>query len=280
MSLQGYIAITRPLNAVVSGLAAALGYLIATGTLIPATLILIPIVILITAAGNVINDYFDADIDAINRPRRPIPSGEVTRTSARSYAIILFLAGVLLSLFTNPLCIAIAIFNSLLLIAYAGRLKRVPVSGNIAVSCLAASIFLFGGAFAGIGGLVRNLPLGTITFFAMMARELLKDAEDVKGDAAGGARTLPMNIGIRSTGRIAFSCGVIAICVSLLPGLWWGSIYVAGIGFVDLFILAGISRVLPCETPACVTASRATTMLKAGMFASLIVFALAAVFMK
>jgi geranylgeranylglycerol-phosphate geranylgeranyltransferase len=280
MTFQGYIAITRPVNAVVSGLAAALGYLIATGTLVPAVLLLIPIVALVTAAGNVINDYYDADIDAINRPQRPIPSSAVTRSFARTYAIVLFFTGILLSLFTNLLCIAIVVFNSLLLVAYAGRLKRVPVSGNIAVSCLAASIFLFGGAFAGTGGLIRNLPLATITFFAMMARELLKDAEDVKGDAAGGARTLPMKIGIRGTSRIAFSCGVFAICISLVPTIWWGNRYLVGIGLVDLFILAAVARSLSCETPACVTASRATSMLKAGMFASLVVFALAAVFLK
>ena len=280
MTFHGYLAITRPVNAVVSGLAAALGYLIATGTLVPAALILIPIVILITAAGNVINDYYDADIDAINRPQRPIPSGAVTRSSARSYAITLFLAGILLSLFTNPVCSAITVFNSLLLIAYAGNLKRVPVYGNIAVSYLAASIFLFGGAFAGTEGLARNLPLAAITFFAMMARELLKDAEDIEGDTAGGVRTLPMMMGIGSTSRIAFAYAVLATCISLVPGLWWGGRYLVGIGVVDLFILGAVARALPCATPGCVTASRATTMVKAGMFASLVVFTLAALFMK
>lgn len=285
MTFHGYLAITRPVNAVVSGLAAALGYLIAKGTLVPAALVLIPIVILITAAGNVINDYYDADIDAINRPQRPIPSGEVTRSSARSYAITLFLAGILLSLFANPLCIAIAVVNSLLLIAYAGKLKRIPVSGNIAVSYLAASIFVFGGAFAGTAGLGRDLPLAAIaaiTFFAMMARELLKDAEDITGDAVGGARTLPMKIGIKSTSRIAFACAVIATCISLVPGLWWGwgGRYLVGIGVVDLVILAAVARALPCTTPGCVTASRATVMVKAGMFASLVVFTLAALFMN
>jgi geranylgeranylglycerol-phosphate geranylgeranyltransferase len=280
MTFQGYIAITRPVNAIVSGLAAALGYLLATGTLVPAALILIPTVALVTAAGNVINDYFDAGIDAVNRPKRPIPSGAMTRSSAIPYAAILFFAGILFSLFTNPLCIAIAVFNSLLLITYAGRLKRVPVSGNLAVSYLAASIFLFGGAFAGTEGLARNLPLAAITFFAMMARELLKDAEDVKGDAAGGARTLPMNVGIRSTSRIAFFCGVCATCISFVPGLWWGGVYLGGIGLVDLFILAAVARSLPCDTPECLTASRATSMLKTGMFASLVVFALAAVLLK
>ncbi len=82
---------------------------------------------LVTAAGNVINDFFDAEIDAVNRPDRPIPSGAVTRTAARGFAVTLFLAGILVSFFTDSLCIAIAMINSLILIAYAGTLKRTPL---------------------------------------------------------------------------------------------------------------------------------------------------------
>jgi len=280
MNIRGFYTITRPANSIVSGFAAVLGYLIATGTLVPAVLLLFAIVALITAGGNVINDYFDAGIDAINRPERPIPSGTVRPGSARSYATTLFLAGITLSLFTNNgICILIAAFNSLLLIGYAAKLKSTPFIGNITVSYLSASIFLFGGALAGIAGLFQNLPLAFITFLAMVARELLKDAEDMEGDSAGGARTVPMHIGIRTTGRLAFAFAFLAICASLIPSIWWGRWYVVGIGIIDLIIFAAVSRALPCTTPGCVKSSQATTFLKAGMFASLVVFTLAALFL-
>ena len=113
MRLAGFFTITRPVNSLVAGLAAIVAYLIATGTVIPETLLLFFVVALITAAGNVINDFFDAEIDAINRPDRPIPSGAVSRSAARGFAVTLFLAGILVSFFTNFLCIAIAIINSL-----------------------------------------------------------------------------------------------------------------------------------------------------------------------
>jgi geranylgeranylglycerol-phosphate geranylgeranyltransferase len=279
MNSSGFYVITRPVNAIVSGLAAALGFLIATGTLVPAVLLPVAIVALITAAGNVINDYFDAGIDAINRPKRPIPSGIISPGSARTFAISLFLAGILLCFFTNAACIAIALFNSLLLVGYAAKLKRIPLIGNFAVSYLAASIFLFGGAFSGMEGLFQNLPLSLITFLAMAARELLKDIEDMEGDLAGGARTLPLRIGIKNTGWVAFAFALLAIGASLIPGLWWGRWYLVGIGIVDLGILASVSCALPCMTPDCVKASQATTFLKAGMFGSLVVFTLAALFL-
>jgi len=279
MRLAGFITITRPINSFVAGLAAIVAYLIDTGTVIPESLLLFFIVALITAAGNVINDFFDAEIDAINRPDRPIPSGEVSRGAARGFAITLFLAGILVSFFTNSLCITIAIFNTLLLVAYASQLKRTPFIGNIVVAYLSASIFLFGGALNGLDGLVRIIPIAAITFFAMLSRELLKDAEDIEGDRAGGADTVPIRIGIKKTTEFALITTVFAVAASFIPYFWWGVWYLGGIITVDIIIILAALRGLNCETPACVKASMASSLLKAGMFASLVVFTLSAVFL-
>lgn len=279
MRLAGFFKLTRPTNSVVAGLAAIVAYLIATGTIIPETLFLFAIVALITSAGNVINDFFDAEIDAINRPDRPIPSGAVRRGAARGFAVMLFLAGILLSLFTNSLCIGITIINSFVLIAYAAKLKSTPLFGNIAVAYLSASIFLFGGALNGWDGLIHIIPIAAITFFAMLSRELLKDAEDVEGDRAGGADTVPIRIGIKKTSVFALITTVLAVAVSFIPYFWWGAWYLGGIIVIDIIIIIAALRGLNCETPGCVKASMASSLLKAGMFTSLVVFCLSAVFL-
>jgi geranylgeranylglycerol-phosphate geranylgeranyltransferase len=279
MSLSGLFAITRPANSAVAGIAAIVAYLIATGTLAPPVLLLFCVVLLVTAAGNVINDYFDAEIDAINRPDRPIPSGSVSRNSAWQFAVLLFCTGIIVSFFLNTLCCAIAIFNTILLLAYAARLKSTPFLGNAAVSYLSASIFLFGGALAGWSGFVHMLPVAAITFLAMLARELLKDAEDVEGDKAGGASTLPIRIGIRSTAGLACFSALLAAAASVVPYFWWGTWYLVGILVVDCVIVGATLRTLGCGTADCVKASGSTTFLKLGMFASLIVFTLSAVFL-
>ena len=280
MSLAGYVTITRPLNAVTAGLAAVVAYLIATGTIIPSVLLLFAVVTLITAAGNVINDYFDVEIDRVNRPDRPIPSGLVRLPAARAYAVTLFLAGILICIFTNELCIAIATFNSLLLIGYAARLKRTPLIGNIAVSCLAASMFLFGGALAGLPGLLHVMPFAVMTFFAMVARELVKDAEDVDGDMASGAVTIPIRYGIPVTLALAFFSAILGVIASLVPYPRWGFWYICGILLVDGILLYACIKAVRCTRPEEVKVSGASMLLKAGMFASLVVFTLSAVFLQ
>ena len=174
------------------------------------------VVTLITAAGNVVNDVYDLEIDRISRPDRPLPAGLITLSGAKAYAAVLFLGGLAAAALTTTLCFAIALVNSIILVGYAVWLKRTPGIGNVAVAYLTASVFLFGGAFEGIEGLIQNLSLATITFLATIAREILKDAEDVDGDAAGGARTLPMLVGVQWTGRRALACACGAVLVSIL----------------------------------------------------------------
>jgi geranylgeranylglycerol-phosphate geranylgeranyltransferase len=276
MSLAGLVRITRPVNCFAAGVAAVVAYFIASGTVIPEVLLLFFVVAPITAAGNVINDYFDVEIDRVNRPDRPIPAGTVTLPAARGYAVLLFLIGVFVSVFTNPVCFAIAIFNTLLLVLYAARLKRTLLLGNITVAYLAGSMFLFGGALGGMTGLVHVIPFAMMTFFAMLARELVKDAEDVAGDRASGAVTLPIRSGIRVTVTLALVSAVLGTAASLVPAFWWGTWYAAGILIVDLIILYGCARAARCTTPDDVKTSGASSFLKAGMFASLLVFVLAA----
>ena len=276
MRLPGLIRILRPVNAFVAGLASVLAYFIASGTLVPEAILLIAIVFLITAGGNTINDYYDAGIDRVNRPDRPIPSGEVSLRGAWILSFILFFGGIVLSLFTNPLCATIAVFNAMLLFLYACRFKKALFIGNMTVAYLSASIFLFGGALYGLAGMAQVSAIALITFFAMLSRELLKAAEDVEGDARAGAVTVPVEYGVRVTVFLSVLFVLCAIAGSLYPVRWWGLPYFGGILIVDTIILVAALRPIRCRNPSCIRDTGATTLLKLGMFASLVVFTIAA----
>lgn len=273
--------IIRPLNAIMAGFAGVLAFIIATGTLIPAAAIVFLMVLLITSAGNVINDYHDAAIDAINRPDRPIPAGEMSRRGALIYAILLFFLGNLIGIILAPFpLIIIAIINSLLLWGYASHLKVMPLLGNLAVSYLSASIFLFGGALEGWGGVLENLPVAGATFGVILARELIKDAEDMPGDRDQGARTLPILYGLRITTLLAGVSAVFGVAITILLYLKWGMYYLSGIIPVDMLILIGVFRAIRCTNPEEVRDARSSTLIKAGMFASLLIFLASAVLLR
>ena len=279
---RGYIKITRPVNSLFAGFAVLLGIIIAKGTIpgdSPAEyLILIPVVAMITAAGNVINDYYDREIDAVNRPERPIPSGSVSPKGALLWSAALFAAGIVLSFFAGFLCLIIATVNSLLLVLYAIKLKGVPLAGNISVSYLSAGIFLFGGALYGLPGLINNFPVALITFFAILSREILKDAEDVEGDRAGGVKTLPMYTGIYKSSVLAFIFAIIAVIISLMPVFrWWGIYYILLILVADAVIMAGaVKGVMSGDDSGALKRSGATGVLKNGMFLAVVIFILSA----
>lgn len=274
--LPGYLSLLRPTNAVVSGLVALLAFLIAGGAPGPVLASLFLAVVLVTGAGNAVNDYYDAAIDAVNRPERPIPSGRVSERGAARYAAVLFLAGCLAAVPAGPVPALIAAGNAALLWLYAARLKRVALVGHLAVAYLAASIFVFGGAAAGLVGLERVLPLALITLLGTVARELVKAAEDVEGDREGGARTFPVRFGVRPTVRLALAFALAAIAASVLPYAAWGLPYLALIAPTDLLILGGALRAIRCTTGDCVRDARAATLLKAGMFLALAAFGAAA----
>src|SRR5512137_2479864 len=105
----------RPANCLMAAVAAIIGLLIAGGKEIQAAILIFLAVFLITGAGNAVNDYFDREIDAINRPNRPVPSGRITPPAALQLSIALFFSGCVLAGVVNEQCLAIAAVNSALL---------------------------------------------------------------------------------------------------------------------------------------------------------------------
>jgi len=101
------------------------------------TLLLAAIVAaLFTAAGNALNDYFDAETDARNHPERPIPRGLLTRTGALQVSAVLFALAVGLALFLNLESFVIVLANLAVMVSYEARFKARGGSGNLLIAYL------------------------------------------------------------------------------------------------------------------------------------------------
>ncbi len=260
-------------NCAMAGLAAVIGAAIAysavPGELVWMGLIFITVFI-ITGAGNAINDYFDANIDAINRPDRPIPSGRISKESAYNLSIQLFFIGWIISQFigSNRIPSLIAIFNSILLILYAKSLKRKVIVGNLSVSYLTGSTFLFGGAAYGGKGIQVTLILFFLSMLATFAREIVKTIEDIEGDKLDGASTLPIKIGETRAAYVACAFGLLAVFLSPLPyfmGLF-NEYYLLIVGIADIVFLYAMVQIL-VKNPAV-----SSKYFKVAMFLAMLAF--------
>ena len=265
-----------------AGIAALVGTLIAflalpdsmSIRLVYEPVLVFSVVFLVTGAGNAINDYFDYEIDRINRPLRPIPSGRVNRKTALYFSMLLFGIGIVLSYWLGPVCLLLAGFNSLLLFLYASTLKRMALAGNVVVGYLTGSTFLFGGAleiFNGTG-IQSTIMLFLLAALATMAREIVKDIQDIEGDSRAGARTLPIVIGKMKASRLAAVLGITGIVLSPMPLVFnvnnaFGASYMAVIFVADILFLVSINEILLRDN-----AKKASKLLKMAMFVALIAF--------
>ncbi|WP_435195483.1 geranylgeranylglycerol-phosphate geranylgeranyltransferase [Natronomonas sp. EA1] len=220
---RGLLELTRPGNAVAAGLLTFIGAFVAgipssTPAYVGVTAAVLATVFA-TGAGNAINDYFDREIDRINQPGRPIPRGAVTPRQALWFSVALFVGAVALTAVLPPLAIAIAVVNLLALVAYTKVFKGLPGMGNLVVSYLGGSTFLFGSA-----AVLGRLSAAVVVLFALaalstFAREVVKDVEDIEGDREEGLNTLPIAAGERVALVVALVALVVAVGASPLPYL-------------------------------------------------------------
>ena len=221
---RGLLELTRPGNALAAGLLTFVGAFVAGGVLGTglagafAWVAAVVATVLAVGAGMAINDYFDREIDRMNRPDRPIPSGVVSPREALAFSGLLFGVAVALAVTLPALAVGIAVVNLLALVAYTEFFKGLPGLGNALVGYLTGSTFLFGGAAVG-GRLESVLVLFALASLATFAREVVKDVEDVAGDREEGLRTLPIAYGERRSLYLATAVLLVAILASPLPYL-------------------------------------------------------------
>lgn len=219
-SVAEYMKLLRLWNGAIAALGLLLGVAVAVGASgfsvdIYQLILGAIIVILFVGAGNSLNDYFDIETDRIAHPARPLVAGTISRTTALFSASVMFAICFILSIFLNPLSLALVGFAILGMISYEYKLKNAGLAGNIMIALLVAALFEFSGSI--IGHADGTIVLATLASLATLGREIVKDIEDMKGDV--GRKTLPKIIGAKKAGFIALVPTVAAIALSPIPYL-------------------------------------------------------------
>jgi geranylgeranylglycerol-phosphate geranylgeranyltransferase len=266
--------IARPHNMVAAGACVYSGYRLSGGAGIALAVWAAALTALVAGLGNLINDYFDAEIDRVNKPQRPIPSGRLTRRYVRRVyaagtAIATMLIAVLLPL---GLFVFMTVWEGLLFL-YAARAKRGFLIGNFLVAAVCASAFAVGASVAGALSSV-TFPF-CFAFFFVLAREFIKSAEDVEGDRLAGASTLAVRGGARKSaewGALLILACVLAAPVPAVAGAF-GRLYGT---LVMLLVVPGMltAALLVLARPERAIFNRASWILKIEMLIGIVVMGL------
>ena len=162
------------------------------------------------AAGNTLNDIADISIDAKAKPHKPIPSGRISVESSTKVAYTFSLLSILFmgvgAYFTEDPYPLIAIWSVAAFLMYtydAGpQTKKSGLIGNIAISLMVGAVIVFGAAAVSLANTEIVIYASVVAFFANLAREIIKDCEDMDSDE--GRNTLPMKIGLMNARSVAY----------------------------------------------------------------------------
>ena len=156
---------------------------------------------LLNAASNGLNQIFDIAIDRINKPNRPLPSGEMTIRQAGVAVVLLYSASILLAAFVNLTFLVIVVFTALITYAYSApplRTKRICWLANLTIAVPRGLLLIVAG-WASIADVKATEPwfIGVVFGLFVFGAASTKDFADMKGDKAQGCMTLPIVLGVR-----------------------------------------------------------------------------------
>ena len=189
---------------------------------------------MVCASSQAVNDWFDREVDAINEPQRPIPSGRMPGRWGLAIAILWTLLSLLVAAFLGPWGFAAGVVGLLLAWAYSApplRLKQNGWWGNAACGLCYEGLAWVTGAAVMAGGAMpelRSLALALLYSVSAHGIMTLNDFKSVEGDRQMGIGSLPVRLGVPGAARTA--CAVMLVpqlcVVALLAG--WGEPVHAG----------------------------------------------------
>ena len=218
--ISAYLQLMRMKNVILASITVPLGAQFAIGdswasAQLTEVITQILAVICFIGAGNTMNDIKDIGIDKEAHPERPLAAGLISLENAKKFAYLLWIVSILFVIIgayllhsggESPLeLVTIYIIAIALMITYdhGPALKNTGLKGNVAISLMVGAVILYGAS--SVGNLWTELVWWTagVVFFANLAREIIKDCQDMEADQ-GIRTTLPMSFGLVKSRMLAY----------------------------------------------------------------------------
>jgi 4-hydroxybenzoate polyprenyltransferase len=159
----------------------------------------------LNAASNALNQIYDLEIDRINKPRRPLPSGRLSVRDAWGFTLAAYAVALLLAWLVAPggrhECFGIVLAATIITILYSVppfRTKRLGIWANVTIA-IPRGVLLKVAGWSAVKTIVGVEPwfIGAIFGLFLLGASTTKDFADMEGDARGGCRTLPIIYGVK-----------------------------------------------------------------------------------
>lgn len=217
-----YIGILRPINGVAVALFVSVSaYIASSVTDVMPLVLMASTAALLMGHTNVVNDLIDEEIDKINQPQRPIPSGAIPRHVAKIYAALLLLIVLALAIWVDTQYVGQWYTTGFMLLCatisdcYNAFLKKYGLLGNLAVAFTDGLIFFYGDS---LDGDITSFAwgFGLVTFFLILSREIVKGIMDVEGDRDHGIKTLAVLYGDKKAAWAASVALVLSVLSTII----------------------------------------------------------------
>jgi len=203
--LRAYLELLRPPNVVTAIADVLAGYAVAGRTQPEALPWLIAASVCLYAGGVVLNDFFDRNLDAIERPERPIPSGRVSSTRAATVGGGLLVAGMLASLGASRVSVGVAAAVASFVLLYDARAKRHAIAGPLCMgACRGLNLLL--GVSVSAAALRAQWPIGVLSVIYIAAVTAVSRGE-VHGGRAAVATFALISLGLVLAGLTTVALG-------------------------------------------------------------------------
>ena len=217
----GLVRVIRPVNSLMVGFAIIVGAIIGGGDSLFDTPVSLLYAFLtgfaLSGSAMAINDYYDREIDAINEPNRPLPSGAITPREAYIWSLFLAVVGLVFSYMNSQTHLALASIAWAAFWYYSSRGKKTGLLGNMIVSVSVSLPFIYGGLIVGGNSAVSSLIFSMIAFLTNTGREITKGIVDIEGDKKVGVQTVAVSRGARTAAIASAILYVSAVLSSIIP---------------------------------------------------------------
>jgi geranylgeranylglycerol-phosphate geranylgeranyltransferase len=251
--LKGLIRLFRPELPTAAGICVLAGQVLAGGSLPMLSTAALGFVcgLALSAAALILNDYFDYEVDLVNHPDRPLPSGAVTRADVLWLTGATTLVGLAAALALGPAALAIGIVFWVIGVLYNWRYKSAGLAGNVMVCASVGVTFILGAVTMGDPWNPVVWSFAAMAFLIDLGEEIAGDAMDMEGDRLRGVRSIALLRGRGFALRITVGLWGAVVLVSLLPYLigWLGLSYLIFILVTDLVLAFFSVRLLRSRSP-------------------------------